>query len=95
MCSKDLGVFRQQECNEFAKIFRCVFTGNTQIDTSKEINKIIRGFIINERMHDECNVVECYDLCYVNITTYGASELDWYLMNKLGWEVLYQYAINN
>lgn len=95
MASKDLGTDRNVEAIGFAKLFKSVFEdGFTQVEGTKYINPIIRGFAFNNP-YKEISVVECLDLNYVNITKKSAMELDWYLMNRLGWFERYQYALAN
>lgn len=95
MASKDLGTDRNVEARGFAELFVGVFeNGQTQVHTSRYINRIIRGFAINEMLEDECSVVECLDLSHVNITKYAAQQLDWYLMNNLEWFERYKYALS-
>lgn len=97
MASKDLGIDRNVEASSFANLFSQVFEERKeQIDSTnmKYIKPIIRGFVINEGFEDEVSVVECLDLDYINITKKGAEELDWYLMNRLGWFERYQYALS-
>lgn len=93
MASKDLGTDRNIEAADFAELFKRVFEdGLTQVNGSKYINPIVRGFAINNPM-EEVNVVECLDLNYINITKESAMELDSYLMDRLGWFDRYQYAL--
>lgn len=93
MASKDLGIERNMEARDFAEMFIKVFEcGQNQPSGSPYINPIIRGFAINEHMEDECNVVDALDLNYINITTYAARELDYYLMDNLGWYDRWQFA---
>ena len=93
MASKDLGIDRIVEAKAFAQLFKEVFeNGNTQPNGSIYINSIIRGFAINEDLEDEVSVIECLNLNYINITKYGARELDSYLMDKLGWFDIFQFA---
>lgn len=95
MASKDLGTDRNVEAIGFAELFKNVFEdGFTQVKGTKHINPIIRGFAFNNPYMD-ISVVECLDLNYVNITKESAMELDWYLMNRLGWFDRYQYALAN
>lgn len=95
MASKDLGTDRNVEAIGFAELFKSVFEdGFTQVKGTKYINPIIRGFAFNNPYMD-ISVVECLDLNYVNITKESAMELDWYLMNRLGWFERYQYALAN
>lgn len=92
MASKDLGIDRNVEAVGFAKLFRQVFEEErTQVDGSRWINPIIRGFACNNQ-DLEINVVECLDLNHINITKYAAQQLDWYLMNRQGWFERYQFA---
>lgn len=95
MASKDLGFDRNPEARGFAELFSSIFEhDNTQPKGTAYINPIIRGFAFNN--HDmDISVVECLDLNYVNITKKSAMELDWYLMNRLGWFERYQYALAN
>ncbi len=95
MASKDLGYDRNPEARGFAELFSSIFEhDNTQPKGTAYINPIIRGFAFNN--HDmDISVVECLDLNYVNITKKSAMELDWYLMNRLGWFERYQYALAN
>lgn len=94
MASKDLGIDRNVEAIGFAELFTAVFENEQyQVHTNRYINRIIRGFAINEMLEDECSVVECLDLSHTNITNYAAQQLDWYLMNRLGWFERYQYAL--
>lgn len=95
MASKDLGFDRNPEAMGFAELFSSIFEhDNTQPKGTAYINPIIRGFAFNN--HDmDISVVECLDLNYVNITKKSAMELDWYLMNRLGWFERYQYALAN
>ena len=95
MASKDLGYDRNPEAKGFAELFSSIFEhDNTQPKGTAYINPIIRGFAFNN--HDmDISVVECLDLNYVNITKKSAMELDWYLMNHLGWFERYQYALAN
>ena len=96
MASKDLGTDRNVEARGFAELFTAVFENEQrQVHTSHYINRIIRGFAYNEMLEDECSVVECLDLSHTNITNYAAQQLDWYLMNRLGWFDRYQYALAN
>lgn len=96
MASKDLGIDRNVEARGFADLFTAVFESEQcQVRTSRYINRIIRGFAINEMIEDECIVTECLDLSHVVITNYAAKQLDWYLMNRLGWFERYQYALAN
>lgn len=93
MASKDLGYDRNVEAKGFAELFKSVFEdGYTQVNGTKYISPIIRGFCFNNP-RKEINVVECLDLNYINITKDSAMELDWYLMNRLGWFDRYQYAL--
>ena len=95
MASKNLGTDRNIEAYGFADLFTAVFEGEQyQVHTDRCINRIIRGFVINEMLEDECSVTECLDLCHVDITNYAAQQLDWYLMNRLGWFERYQYSLN-
>lgn len=95
MASKDLGYDRNPEARGFAELFSSIFEHeNTQPKGTAYINPIIRGFAFNN--HDmDISIVECLDLNYVNITKKSAMELDWYLMNRLGWFERYQYALAN
>lgn len=94
MASKDLGLEVNIEAHGFSELFIAVFENEQcQIHTNRYINRIIRGFSINEMLEDECSVVECLDLSYTNITNYAAQRLDWYLMHRLGWLERYQYAL--
>lgn len=95
MASKDLGYDRNPEARGFAELFSSIFEhDNEQPKGTAYINPIIRGFAFNN--HDmDISVVECLDLNYVNITKKSAMELDWYLMNCLGWFERYQYALAN
>lgn len=96
MASKDLGTDVNIEARGFAELFTSVFKNEQyQVHTNHYINRIIRGFAINEMLEDECSVVECIDLSHVNITKYAAQQLDWYLMNRLDWFDHYQYALAN
>lgn len=93
MASKDLGVDRNLEAFGFYELFRAVFEEEqTQVHTSCYINKIIREFAFNNDMEDECSITECFDLSHTDITKYAASQLDWYLMHRLGWFERYLYA---
>lgn len=98
LASKDLGTDVHFEASAFADLFRQVFEGERrQIDSRYMtcIKPIIRGFAINEGLEDEVSVVECLDLDYINITKYGAMELDCYLMNELKWDLRYEYALSH
>ena len=72
------------------------FKHGTPIDTDimfdAYINPIIRGFACNNQ-NLYISVIECHGLDYINITKKAAMELDWYLMNRLGWFERYQYAL--
>lgn len=94
MASKDLGIDRNIEAFGFSELFTAVFENEQcQVHTNRYINSIIRQFAHNEMLEDECSVVECLDLSHTNITNYAAKQLDWYLMNRLGWFERYQYAL--
>ena len=98
IASRDLGIDRNVEASAFAELFRQVFEEERQsIDSQymKYAKPIIRGFSINEGLEDEISVTECLGLDYIHITKYGAQELDWYLMNRLGWFDRYQYALSH
>ena len=89
MASKDLGIEKNIEAHGFAELFAAVFENEQyQVHTDRYINRIIRGFVINEILGDECSVVECLDMSHVNITNYAAQRLDWYLPS-------YQYALTH
>lgn len=93
MASKDLGFDRNPEASGFAQLFSSIFEcGNTQPKGSAYINPIIRGFACNNQ-NLYISVIECHGLDYINITKKAAMELDWYLMNRLGWFERYQYAL--
>lgn len=95
MASKDLGTDRNIEANGFAKLFAAVFENDqNQVHTDRYINKIIRSFAIKEMLDDECAVTECMGLSHVDITKYAAQQLDWYLMNRLGWVEQYHFAMS-
>lgn len=96
MANKDLGIDRNIEAHGFSELFTAIFENEQfQVHTNHYINRIIRGFAINEMIEDECFVVECLGLSHVNITNYAAQQLDWYLMNRLGWFERYQYALTH
>lgn len=96
MEDKDLGTDRNLEAHGFASLFRQVFEdGKNQPSGDYYINSIVRGFAINEMLEDECSVVECLDLNYINITKYAAEQLDAYLMDFLGWFERYRYALEH
>lgn len=92
MASKDLGTDRNVEAFGFANLFKNVFEdGLSQVRGTRYINPIIRGFAINNP-DLEISVVECLDLNHIDIDKYAAQQLDWYLMNRLGWFERYRFA---
>lgn len=95
MASKDLGIDRNLEAIGFAELFSSIFEcDNTQPKGTAYINPIIRGFAINNQDLD-ISVVECLGLNHIDITKESAKELDWYLMNRLGWFDRYRYALEH
>lgn len=92
MASKDLGIDRNLEAYGFSEMFREIFENeNTQPKGTRYINPIIRGFAFNNP-DLEIGVVECLGLNHIDIDKYAAQELDWYLMNRLGWFERYRFA---
>lgn len=92
MASKDLGTDRNLEAHGFAELFREVFENeNFQPKGTHYINPIIRGFAFNNP-DLEISVVECLNLNHIDIDKYAAQQLDWYLMNRLGWFERYRFA---
>lgn len=92
MASKDLGIDRNLEAHDFAELFRKVFEEDwTQVEGSRYINPIIRGFAYNNP-DLEIGVVECLGLNHIDIDKYAAQQLDWHLMNRLGWFEKYRFA---
>lgn len=96
MATKDLGIDRNVEARQFAKLFQKIFEdGLTQVDGKdyKYVKPIILGFSINnEGNFDRCGVTECLDLDFITLDKEAAEELDWELMNKNGWINIYEYA---
>lgn len=93
MAGKDLGTDRNVEAFGFANLFKEVFENeNPQPKGTRFINPIIRDFVANNP-DLEISVVECFDLNHVDIDKYAAQQLDWHLMNRLGWLERYRFAL--
>lgn len=99
MSNKDLGSDVNILAIQFSELFTMIFENEfTQIDAHnlKYILPVIRGFAVNnEGCFERCSVVECLDLCHIDLDKDSAKELDWWLMNKMNWFERYQYALKN
>ncbi len=96
MASKDLGIDINVQSREYLDLFNQIFVNdNLEIDSRgmRCIKPTIRGFAINnEGMFRRCCVTECLDLDFIGLDKSAAAELDWFLMNEMGWANRYEYA---
>lgn len=98
MASKDLGTDFNILAIQFSELFTMIFENDfTQIDAHnlKYILPLVRGFSTNnEGAFERCSVVECLDLCHIDLDKESAKELDWWLMNKMEWFSRYQFSLS-
>ena len=89
----DMGTSINPMVYEFVEFFKKA-EKYTQFDIKEFyfILPILRGYAINNP--DELSVVECLDLCYVNINSmWFVEDFERFLMLKDNWLCRYQYAL--